>query len=87
MISRSNDDDDLREYDVSCAVRLAMGPDPIAILAGHQGLSWKKGSPLQENLLILEHGKRGGFILVAIYGVHQRALCSAACALAKMPTQ
>ena len=39
MISRSNDDDDLREYDVSCAVRLAMGPDPIAILAGHQGLS------------------------------------------------
>ena len=32
-----DDIDDLREYDDSCAVWVAMGPDPIAILAGHQG--------------------------------------------------
>ena len=65
MISRSNDDDDdLREYDVSCAVRLAMGPDPIAILAGHQGLSlMEERECSSKELTILEHGKEGGFYL------------------------
>ena len=39
-----DDIDDLREYDVSGAVWVAMGPDPIAILTGHQAsFTWRKG--------------------------------------------
>ena len=81
MISRSNDDDDdLREYDVSCAVRLAMGPDPIAILAGHQGLSLMEERKCSSK----EFTDSGTWqerrvILVAINWVHQRALCSSLC--------
>ena len=43
-MNKYNNNGDLIEYDVSGAGWVVMGPDdPIAILVGHQGLTWRKG--------------------------------------------
>ena len=77
-MNKYNDNGDLIEYDVSGAGWVVMGPDdPIAILVGHQGLTWRKEMFLK--LVGRFWNKVGGEVISVAKTIPQSGLCSSMC--------
>ena len=70
--------DDLREYDASCAMWVAMRPDPIAILVGHQGPTHMEKGVLFERVNWFWN-MVGEVVYFSGNKNHQRALCFRLC--------